>query len=104
MTITPAGIFKVSRPDRNHDYDEYDSFVCVARDAFVARRTHPRTSPENEYPSIWSATLEAWVNPDGERNVWHCWTNDIEALTVVRVGNAAPGSKLGVVCSSFNAG
>ena len=104
MTITPAGIFKVSRPNREWGYDEYDSFIVVARDAFVARRTHPRATPANEFAPRWCTRQESWVDADNEPRTYHSWTTDIPALNIVRVGNAARGTELGVVCSSFNAG
>ena len=104
---TPAGIFKVSRPDTHHiDYDEFKSFVVACRDAFVARRTHPRATAElvaEGYGSRWCASKEAWVDRNNEYEMYHGWTNDIDNLIVERIGDAAPG-KLGVVCADFRAG
>ncbi len=95
----PAGIFLVKRPENEpRDYDEYDSFVCVAIDEKEARRTSP-----GNY-STWSEKYEAWVSCDGEPQTYHGWTTNIEALEVTRVGDAADGMEVGIVCASFNAG
>ena len=104
---TPAGIFKVSRPNADHvDYDEYESFVVVCRDASAARRTHPRSTQEyiNEgWAPRWSESREAWVNSHNEPNSYHSWTTFIDELVVERIGDAADGH-IGVVCASFRAG
>lgn len=105
---TPAGIFKVSRPSSHYiDYDEYSSFVVVCRDAFVARRTHPRATADlvaGGYGSRWCATKEAWVDCDNEYDTYHGWTSYINELEIERIGDADPKQKLGVVCASFRAG
>ena len=100
---TPAGIFLVTRPNGHQDYDEFDSFVVAARDAFVARRTHPRsTRKNNACAPYWSEQYETWVL-DNEPVVYHSWTGDIESLTVTRIGDYS-ADDLGVICASFNAG
>ena len=105
---TPAGIFKVSRPSSHYiDHDEYSSFIVVCRDAFVARRTHPRSTADyvaEGYDSRWCATKEAWVGRDNECDTYHGWTRFIWELEVERIGDADPKQKLGVVCASFRAG
>ena len=106
MTIKPAGIFLVTRPDGHTDYDEYDKFVVAARDAFVARRTHPRATTEmvdQGWAPRWSSQHDAWVDGDNEPQMYHGWTSDIEGLEVTRLGDAEAG-QLGVICASFNAG
>ncbi len=103
MTIKPAGIFLVTRPGGHQDYDEYDSFIVAARDVFVARRTHPRATPDCEYAPRWCNSQECWVDCDNEPQMYHAWTTDIDELEITRVGDAAAG-QLGVLCSSFNAG
>ena len=104
---TPAGIFKVSRPEKHYiEYDEFESFIVACRDAFVARRTHPRSTPEEldeGFAPRWCASKEAWVGYDNEPQFYHAWTTFINELVVERVGDATPG-QLGVIHSNFRAG
>lgn len=69
-------------------YDTYDSCVVCAPDEDAARRTHP----------------------NGEVD-WHLgpyrpnrWARDPSEVTLTRIGTADPGTAVGVVCASFNAG
>jgi len=96
----PNGIFLVARPGGHQGYDEYDSFVIAAPDDASARRTHPT---DDDWSPKWCDTQECWVDGDNEPKMYHAWTTDIEELEVTRIGDATSG-KLGVLCSSFNAG
>ena len=103
--MASAGIYKVSRPATDHvDYDEYREFIVVCRDTYVARHTHPASTPDNEYPRRWSKKHDAWVDGYNEPDAYHGWTEDIFNLVIERIGDAYPDQKLGVICSSFRAG
>ena len=97
-------IFKVARaPDDHVDYDEYDSFVCVAVDMEAARRMHPRDT------RTWvDGTGWCWVGdgvPQGLLDEYHSWTTEIDTLVIERVGVADfAWSESGVILTSFNAG
>ncbi len=67
-------------------YDSYSSFVVVAETEVEARYTHPSGK---------------W--PDYQNYSW-IPMNDINELTVVLLGAAAPGVGAGVVVASFHAG
>jgi len=98
-------IFKVSRaPDDRIDYDEYDSFVCVAVDMAAARHMHPRPT------RTWvDGTGWCWVGDTDHSHVtpdeYHSWTSEIDTLVIERIGVAIGDyPESGVVLTSFNAG
>ena len=103
-------LWRVSRPsDENIGYDEFDSFVCVAATASVARRFHPRGEEMMvwvEADGSWHPVLSGTV--DEEPWEYHSWTTDIDRLEVVWRGQAADGALRvvsgGVILASFNAG
>lgn len=78
-------IYLVSRNDRI-DYDQYDSFVCVAEDENAARNMSPDSCEWNENWNVWIAR------------------DRVGELTVKYVGEAEFGEDPYVVCASFNAG
>jgi hypothetical protein len=101
----------VSRPESDSIlWDEFDSFVCVAATAGEARRLHPRG--EEGIVLVESDSKWHWVFPNGDVDdeAWehHSWTEDIESLDVVWLGEAADGALRivsgGVILASFNAG
>lgn len=77
-------IYLVSQ-DENSDYDTFDSFVCHAESEEQARNMLP-------------SELEKW---GGAHSAW-CSSPDL--VSVELVGLSSPGSEVGVICSSFNAG
>jgi len=90
--------------NKNHGgYDTYDSAVVVAESEDAARVT----SPSDYYR--WVDGQWHFVYADGrtEPDSRYDWPNnplDSGVVDVQLVGAAAPGSKAGVVCSSYNAG
>ena len=82
-----------------HGWDDYDSFVCVAKSPRHARRLHP-----SDEAYKWNEEASAWEAPSGYRPphnsgwVLPCETN------VTLLGRAKRGQPLGIVCASFNAG
>ena len=72
--------------DENCDYDTYDSFVCYAETEEQARNIYPTSPNYNTEPE------------------WDTWASSPEKVTVELLGTALPGSEVGVICSSFNAG
>jgi hypothetical protein len=114
-------IFKVSRPeDDSIDYDEYDSFVCVALDATAACRIHPRgnrawvDNPGSPPAVDNEGFVGRWhwrgVKPgeiESESDIYHGWTCDIERLDVELIGDQfcePEDGQQGVILASFNAG
>ena len=104
-------LWRVSRPESDSIlWDEFDSFVCVAATAGEARRLHPRG--EEGIVLVESDSKWHWVFPNGDVDdeAWehHSWTEDIESLDVVWLGEAADGALRivsgGVILASFNAG
>lgn len=70
--------------DVNDGWDTYDSAVVAAKSEQEARSIHPSG---RESSPTWDQT---WTSP----------TN----VKVELIGKAVPGTKAGVICSSFNAG
>ena len=93
-------IYLVRRTDTISD-DQYSEFVVIAPDADTARKTHPSENPifypdsngviGKDYGECYYDASYGWVK-----------LKNIASLIVTRVGTAAPGSKPGVICSSFN--
>ena len=101
-------LWRVSRPESDAIlWDEFDSFVCVAATASVARRLHPRGEGQMawvESDRSWHPVLDG--NIDEEPWEYHCWTTDIDRLEVVCLAEAGPEALRigGVILASFNAG
>ena len=88
-------IFLVERTD-DGDYDQFDSFVCIAKNEHDAKHTHPdydSTDVSKENTGLW----------DGKKERFSEWT-DIENVTATYIGEAKDDSVRSVVCSSYNAG
>jgi len=69
-------------------YDVYESAVVAAKSSQAARRIHPDgLMPVGEEDSIWTS-----------------WVTDPNKVTPKYLGEAAAGTKSGVICASFNAG
>ena len=100
------GLFKVSRGETDHiDWDEFDSFVCVAEDAESARRMHPR----NHY--VWNKRSGGWHfryesgKIEDDRCEYHSWTSDLSSLVIECLTTAGVELPVGrIVVASFNAG
>lgn len=99
-------IFHVERTDR-YGYDEWDSFVVIAPNAYIAKRTWPE---EDGY--VYNDTNCRWeyYSKDGTiitHNQCYCpWVTDLGNLRVTYLGMAREGypTKTTVIMSSFNAG
>lgn len=80
-------IYLVTRPDADDvDYDEYDSFVCVAADEQAARSMHPDGSNDWSY-------YRSWIRKA-----------DIAELIVTCLGTAHADQQQAIILASFNAG
>lgn len=95
------------RRDERVDYDQYDSFVCVAESEFEARTYHPNGKLQ------WRRDFNAWVHRFGPKPYevdthetnWPSWTNAVEKLDVTCIGTATTDQTLPtIICASFNAG
>lgn len=92
--VQPLKLYLLSQ-NVNTDYDTYDSCVVAAKDEAQARRIHPGMYGNR----LW------WVpDKDGLRSqAVRCWASPKE-VSVVYIGDAVIGTKVGAICSSFNAG
>lgn len=72
--------------DVNNDYDTYNAAVVAARSARAAKMIHPGGQPD--------------YNCCKSYNDWAC----PDFVKVELIGKAKNGTKIGVVCASFNAG
>ncbi len=82
---------------QNGGYDTYDSAVVCAPDEDAARHMHPSGCQEEGYDRPQKLWWEA-------KHHYAAWANDLEAVTVKLIGEAAVDVAEGVVCASFNAG
>lgn len=105
-------LFRVSRPERDVGYDEFDSFIVAAEASEQATTFHPRGEhvwrmmTEDEAAQFWSDQVEAWLpmHPNGWLTSESSWPNPA-ATTAEHVGEALPGTIAGtVILASFNAG
>ncbi len=85
-------LFLLSQTE-NHDWDTYDSMVVAAPDEEIARDINPY----GYRPVFMDWEAEA-------RSHLSSWATKRENVYVQYIGEAAKGIKIGVICSSFNAG
>ena len=76
--------------DVNNEYDTFDSAVVAADTEEDAQDMHP-------------ASYIATTVRETDRFDLHTWAA-FEDIYVTLLGSARPGTKKGVICSSFNAG
>lgn len=88
-------LFLISQ-DLNDGYDTYDSAVVAARTEEEARDTHPSGGLLEDKPS-YRGTVYLYHGD------W-LYREDRNKITVKYIGQAARGTKAGVICASFNAG
>lgn len=79
----------------NNTYDTYDSAVVCAPDEETARNMNPGL----DEPMDWVRAAE-WEGRPG----WTVWAWRPSQVNVKRIGVAEPGTSVGVICASFNAG
>ena len=74
--------------DVNEGYDTYDACVVAAENAAQARRIHP-------------CSVTGW-----EKSVrpFDDWAGCCNQVKVIYIGEAKPGTEVGVVLASYNAG
>ena len=83
---TPLNLYLISQ-NENDGYDTYDSAVVAAPDENAARLIHPETGL--------TAIADDWR--------W-TWVSDSSKVNVKLIGQALNGTKIGAICSSYNAG
>lgn len=85
-------LYLVDRTDEV-GYDEYDSFVCIAKSPDAAALMNPceGNEPDPDYPQHKCCT-------------WPIAPNQAVSLKVTLLGRARPNQSAGIVLSSFNAG
>ena len=83
-------LYLISQTD-NDGWDTYSDAVVAARSEDEARTIHP--NGETRLPI-----------PDSEGWRYSSWVTDPSRVTVELIGTATPGTKVGVICSSFHAG
>lgn len=91
----------------NNDYDTYDSAVVAAETPAKAQRIHPDYEVYFDLDKwswfrLWSDGSKHYYD-DGECRTW-VKAEEINKIEVKYIGEAAEGTKPGVICRSFNAG
>lgn len=74
--------------NQNNDYDTYSDAVVAAETAEEAAKIHPG-GPSGK----WSGACR-----------YGTWVDKPSEVEVLYIGDAAPGTKVGVICASFHAG
>lgn len=77
---------------QNNGYDTYDSAVVAAVDEKRAAEISPSGVLWDEEKQVYG------------KYAFFDWCNHPEHVSVQRIGTTEPGTKEGVICSSFNAG
>jgi hypothetical protein len=85
-------IYLISQ-NENNTWDTYDSAVVVAPDEATARKINPYGDSDELF-----MTEKEWAYK------YNCWCSSEEKVVVKCLGDASKDQKIGVVCSSFNAG
>ena len=80
-------LYKISQ-DENNAYDTYDAAVVAAPDEETARNMDPCTGKPRK----------------GWGDYFSGWCSSPDQVTVELLGVAKPGTKTGIIVSSFNAG
>lgn len=97
--IGTVNIYRLSRTG-HYNFDDYDSFVCIAASETAARGTHPggKDEPWNGAKWVKDPAADSWDNdPD-----WNWPAPD--TLECQCIGTATEGQPAGVVVASYNAG
>lgn len=85
----------------NVDYDTYDSAVVAANTEKEAQYTHPSVyATFGDYDKNTKKWTHKEWNGYEETNSW----TSVDNVTAQYLGEAAPDTKKGVICASFNAG
>lgn len=99
-TAKPLNLYLVNLPrSKNLGYDSYDSFIVCCENEQTARETHPGSAEMGI--SQWGRKLtkgevyydSAWIKPE-----------QIDSLTVEKIGTADSSQKKEIILSSYNAG
>ena len=80
-------LYKISQQE-NNDYDTFDSAVVAAPDEETARLMNPASG----------GPVYKW------NDRYNSWCSSPDLVLVELLGTAKPGTKTGVIVSSFNAG
>ena len=80
-------LYKISQTE-NNDYDTYDSAVVAAPDEETARLMNPANG----------GPMCDWAGR------YNSWSSSPDLVLVELLGTAKPGTRTGVIVSSFNAG
>ncbi len=85
----------------NCGYDTYDSAVVAADEIEEARRTHPGGIYQWDGAEWSRPNPSGYVSKEGELGA--TWAHPSH-VHIELIGDAAPDTKAGVICASFNAG
>jgi hypothetical protein len=84
--------------DQCNDYDTYSDAVVAAPDEETARTIHPDGA-------IWASKKGApFVSGWSEGEPSRSWCDSPHLVTARLIGDAVPGTEIGVICASFHAG
>jgi len=95
----PMKLWRISQ-EQNNDYDTYSDAVVAAPDEETARTIHPDGA-------IWASKKRAHVASgwsEGRPSRWDGWCDSPHLVTARLIGDAVPGTEIGVICASFHAG
>ena len=88
-------IYLIVRTDKIN-YDEFDSFIVIAKTEEEAKHTHPYYKEEEDIKEeVWYwKNSNSWINKD-----------NLHLLNVILIGKATKKHNIRkVICASFNAG
>lgn len=77
----------------NRDYDTFDSAIVAANTEEEAKSIHPDNTHRLPAPENLDDAYE-----------YRSWVREPKDVTAKIIGTAVPGTKMGVVLASFNAG
>ena len=89
-------LWLISQMD-NTGYDTYDCAVVAAETEEDACNTFPNPAWYNEDVDWYDSRA------DKEESLMHAWTTP-DKVSAQYIGEAAPGTEAGIICSSYNAG
>jgi hypothetical protein len=90
-------LWKISQTE-NDNYDSYDSAVVAAEDEATARAIHPEIGLEDT-SDMMEGLLKSWKR-EAEAS-YGSWCKHPDQVTVEYIGEAKPGTKMGVIVVSY---
>ena len=88
--------------DQRDDFDTFSDAVVAAPNEETARTIHPDGA-------IWASEKDGlfpygWTKGEPHPYKWGTWCDTPDLVTARLIGDAVPGTEIGVICASFHAG